>query len=305
MLDPIDSSSQQFLVAMDGLNKRLEQAQQRITSGLKIQIASDAPDQISQLLQVRSQIAQNQQTKSNLASYKLEEDSASNALQQASTVLDSVKALSSTALNGTLSPTMQANLVQEVEGYMQDIVGIANTQANGRYVFSGNNDQTAPFALDLTQANGVTPYAGAAATRTAQSPDGSSFPLALSGNDIFNSPNSGESVFSALSSLRQGLLANDSSMIQGAMAQVQSAQGHLSNEQSFYGTAQSRVGQATSFADTINNQLQDQLSSIQDADITSSILELQDVEFQRSAALSARAKVPPTSLFNYIGSTSG
>src|SRR5579864_4337924 len=101
MLDPIDSSSQQFLVAMDGLNKRLGRAQQQISSGLKIQTASDAPDQISQLLQLRSQIAQNQQTQNNLASYKMEEDTAVTALQQASSVLDSAKALSSTALNGT------------------------------------------------------------------------------------------------------------------------------------------------------------------------------------------------------------
>ena len=49
-----------------------------------------------------------------------------------------------------------------------------------------------------------------------------------------------------------------------------------------------------------DGQLQSQLSSIQDADITASILELQDAQFQRQAAFSARAKVPPTSLFDYI-----
>ena len=51
---------------------------------------------------------------------------------------------------------------------------------------------------------------------------------------------------------------------------------------------------------TRDGQLQSHLSSIQDADITASILELQDAQFQRQAALSARAKVPPTSLFDYI-----
>jgi flagellar hook-associated protein 3 FlgL len=304
MLDPIDSSSQQFLVAMDGLNKRLDQAEQQISSGLKIQTASDAPDQISQLLQVRNSIAQNQQLQNNLASYKLEEDTAANALQNASSVIDNVKSAAATAVNGTLSPTMQANLVQEIDGYLQDMVGIANTQVNDRYIFSGDSDQTQPYALDPTQSTGVSVYAGTTSSRQAQGADGSSFSLSLSGQDIFDSSNPGESIFGALASLRDALTNNDSAALQASMSNLQTAQDHLQSEEAFYGTAQTRISQATSLATTQGNQFQDQLSSIQDADITSSILELQDAEFQRSAALSARAKVPPTSLFSYIGSAS-
>ena len=47
MLDPIDSSSNQFLLAMDGLNKRLDRAQQQVSSGKRIQTASDSPDNTS------------------------------------------------------------------------------------------------------------------------------------------------------------------------------------------------------------------------------------------------------------------
>src|SRR5947209_1745928 len=118
MLDPIDSSSHQFLLAMDALNKRLERAQQQVSSGKRIQTASDSPDQVGEMLQLRSNIAQNQQIQTNLTSYKLETDTAANALTQASSVLDSVKSLTSTGLNGSLDPAMQANLVQEVESSM-------------------------------------------------------------------------------------------------------------------------------------------------------------------------------------------
>lgn len=304
MLDPIDSSSQQFLLAMNSMNNRLNQAEQQISSGLKIQTASDAPDQISELLQVRSSIAQNQQIQNNLASYKLEEDTAANSLQQASTVIDNVKSAASTAVNGTLSPSMQTELVQEVEGYMQDMVGLANTQVNGRYVFSGDSDQTQPYTLDLTQANGVSAYAGSSSTRQAQSPDGSSFSLSLTGQDIFDNSTPGQSVFGALANLRTALINGDTASVQSSLSDLQTAQDHLQSEQSFYGTAQSRIAQATTDAGTKDSQLQDQLSSIQDADVTASILELQNAEFDRSAALSARAKVPPTSLFDYINTSS-
>src|SRR6266536_4312124 len=103
MLEAVDSSTRQFLIASERLAKRLERAQREISSGKSIETASDAPDQIGELLQVRSAIAENQQTQSNLAAYKLEEDVAANALEQASGVIDSVKSLTSIGLNGNLS----------------------------------------------------------------------------------------------------------------------------------------------------------------------------------------------------------
>jgi flagellar hook-associated protein 3 FlgL len=301
MLDSIDASSQQFLSAMENLNKRLERAQREVSSGKKIETASDAPDQISELLTVRSDIAQNQQIRDNLASYGLEESVASNALQQASGVLDSVKSAAAVAISGSPTPEMQNNLVQEIESYMQDMVGIAGTKVNGRYIFSGDSDQSAPYTLDLTRANGVSGYAGTATTRQAEHPDGSSFALSKTGQEVFDSATPGESVFAALAGLRQALLANNPAGVQNALASLQTAQDHLQSEAVFYGAAQNRITQATDYATNKDNQLQTRLSAIQDADVTAAILELQDAQFQRQAALSARAKVPPTSLFDYLG----
>ena len=300
MLDPIDSSSRSFLLAMDQLDTKLTRAQQQVSSGKRIQTASDAPDQVSELLSVRGEIAQNQQIQTNLASYKLETDVAANALDQASSVLDSVKSLTSIGLDGSLSPAMQTNLAQEVQGYMQDMVGIANTQVNGRYIFGGDADQAAPYAVDLTKANGVSAYAGTASTRQAQGPDGSTFAIAKDGQEIFDNSAAGASVFSALANLRNAIWSNNSSVIQWALTGIQSAQDHIHTESVFYGMAQTRISTATTDAANRDQQLQSHRSSIEDADITASILELQDAQFQRQAALSARAKVPPTSLFDYI-----
>jgi flagellar hook-associated protein 3 FlgL len=300
MLDPIDSSSHAFLLAMDQLNKRLDRAQRQVSSGKRIDTASDSPDQISELLSVRSDIARNEQIQTNLASYKLETDVASNALEQASNVLDSVKSLTATGLNGVLSPAMQTNLVEEMEGFMQDMVGISNTQVNGRYIFSGDKDQTAAYALDLTRAKGVSAYGGTASTRQAESPNGSTFAIAEGGDELFDSSDPGASVFTALANLRAAILANNPDAIQGALTGIQSAQDHIHTEAVFYGLAQNRISKATDEAANRDQQLQSHRSSIEDADITASILELQDAQFQRQAALGARAKVPPTSLFDYL-----
>lgn len=107
-------------------------------------------------------------------------------------------------------------------------------------------------------------------------------------------------MFGALANLRWALLANNSGAVQTALAGIQTAQDHVQAETASYGMVQSRISQAADDATSRDGQLQSQLSSIQDADITSSILELQDAQFQRQAALSARAKMPPTSLFDYL-----
>src|SRR5689334_9738601 len=194
MLGPIDSSSQNFLLALGRLDERLDRAQQQVSSGKRIAAASDSPDQISELLGVRSEIARNQQIQTDLAGYQVEANVAGNALEQASRVMENVKSLISTGLNGTLAPSVQADLVNEVEGFMQDMLGIASTQVNGRYIFSGDRDTTAPYTIDLANANGVSAYAGAGSTRTAQHPDGASFAIAKTADDIFDSPVPGASV---------------------------------------------------------------------------------------------------------------
>jgi flagellar hook-associated protein 3 FlgL len=300
MIDPVDASARSFLQSLDRLNTRLDRAQQQVSSGKRITTASDSPDQISELLAVRSDIAQNEQIQTNLASYKLETDVAANALDQASSVLDSVKSLTSIGLDGSLSATMQANLVQEMEGFMQDMVGIAGTQVNGRYIFSGDSDGTPPYTLDLTQANGVSAYLGTTSSRQAQTPDGAMFDIATDGQQIFDSSNAGANVFAALANLRSAIAANDSSAIQSALTGIQSVQDHIHTEAVFYGVAQNRISKATDDAVNRDQQLQTHRSAIEDADITASILELQDAQFQRQAALSARAKTPPTSLFDYL-----
>jgi flagellar hook-associated protein 3 FlgL len=301
MIRSVDSSAEQFLLGMDRLNKRIEKAQRDVSSGRRILAASDDPDQISRLMQTRAELAQNQQVRTNLGSFKLEEDVAANALESATAVLEKVKSLTSFGINGTLSAEMRTTMIQQVENYMQDMVAIANTEVNGRYIFGGDSDQTAPYQIDFTQVVPVSAYGGSASTRLAMHPDGSRFAISRTGQEIFDNPNANQNVFQALDNLRLGLVNNDSAGIDSAMAQVQSAEEHLTSQSLFYGTVQSRISAAMDSAETRDVRLKSDLGQIQDADLTASIVELKDLQFQRDVTLSSRAKLPRSSLFDYLG----
>ncbi len=71
-------------------------------------------------------------------------------------------------------------------------------------------------------------------------------------------------------------------------------------ELSFYGSVQNRIAGATSFASSQQVQLQTSLSQTQDADITRAALQLTQSTTQMNAALSAEAKLPRTSLFDFL-----
>jgi flagellin-like hook-associated protein FlgL len=85
------------------------------------------------------------------------------------------------------------------------------------------------------------------------------------------------------------------------MPGIQAMGPYLNQQLAFYGLTQNRVTSETNFGQNFETQLQTQLSGIQDADLAQAITEMQQASTQQTAALSARAKLPKTSLFDFLG----
>jgi flagellin-like hook-associated protein FlgL len=75
----------------------------------------------------------------------------------------------------------------------------------------------------------------------------------------------------------------------------------LNTQLAFYGTAQDSVSAATTAAATLTTQFQVQISGMQDADETQSILNLTQAQTEQQAALQSFQQIPRTSLFDYLG----
>jgi flagellin-like hook-associated protein FlgL len=84
------------------------------------------------------------------------------------------------------------------------------------------------------------------------------------------------------------------------MSDVPNAGTYLNQQLAFYGTVQDRVTSALNFGQTYVTQLQSQLSGIQDADEAQAITEFTQAQTQLQAALTSRAQLPRTSLFNFL-----
>src|ERR1017187_7658738 len=138
MISPLSASSQSFLVGLDQIEQREQQAQIELTTGLKINVVSDAPDQISELLQTRSNLAQAQQINSNLGLVTTEVNTAQTALQSAVSLVESAQSLGTQGASDLASSDTAQNVADQLGSVLQQLVAASNTTVEGRYVFSGD-----------------------------------------------------------------------------------------------------------------------------------------------------------------------
>jgi flagellar hook-associated protein 3 FlgL len=308
MSSAINSSYQQFLNNINRLQSQLTKAQNQVSSGLKVTQASDAPDQISSILQLHANIAQNQQIQTNLTAAKAEVQTADSSLGTGITLLDQVQTLAGQGLNETnQTAATRATLAGQIDSIMQQMVSISQTSVNGRFIFSGDSDQTASYQYDAAAPTGVDRLQIADATRQVQDTSGNTFTMSRSANQIFDvrdsldNPTTGN-VFAAMNAVRTALLNNDTTALKTALGQVGDASTYLNGQQSFYGGVENTISNALDQASSQSLNYQTELSNKQDADETASILAMQQYTTNLQAALTSEAKIPRQTLFDLLGS---
>lgn len=300
MIRSLDAATNRFLDNLRALNSRLERAQQQVASGRRVTAPSDAPDSVLSLVSAKAGLSRLAQIQANLNRFRTEVDGAEGVLQQAVKLYDRVRTLGVTGASGAQTETTRRGIADEIQSLLERMVGIANTQVDGRYVFAGNSDQTPPYALDWSGTPPWGSYQGSAATRTAIHPAGVTFRVSLDAQWIFDNPDPAVNVFSSIENLRQALLAGDESAMRTALEPLGNVAAHLNAALMFYGNVQTQVAEGLESASAMVLRLKTQIASIEDADLTEAIVELQQVRFTQEAALQVRASSPRRSLFDYL-----
>lgn len=301
MITFYNEQTQAFLNGMNNIQQKETQAQLELTSGLKINNVSDAPDEISDILSLYSSISANSQIGQNLADVKNETDTAESAVSSAVSLVEKAQSLGTEGATDIDSADTRTQLAQQLGDVLTQLVNIANTTVSGRYIFSGDSDQTQPYTIDLTQTNPISAYAGTPSTRQIEAPDGSTFAVAQTAQDLFDSSDTTSNVFESINSLRTALLNNDSAGVSSALSLLGSSDTYLNDRLAFYGNVQDNVANATGEQGTDDTQLRTQLSTLQDADESQSIIDLNEAQTQQQAALQSEAQIPRTTLFNFLG----
>jgi flagellar hook-associated protein 3 FlgL len=300
-----------FLNGLSQLQTTINNATSQLTSGYRITQPADAPDQISPLLQLQANLSHNQAISNNLTSVQASVNGADQAVSSGIQLLNQALSLASEGAGSTVTAATRASLAQQVQTIQQQMVNLANTQVARQYVFSGDLSNQPSYALDLSQPptvpqNGVDRLITPASTGTVELADSTFIPVSQTAETLFDHRDADDSlasdnVFAALNSLQVALTNNDTAGISAAQDSLHTAYNYLNSKETFYGTTLDQVTASVNQISSENVNLQQQISTIRDANVAQTALTLTSAESENQAALAAEGRFPNTSLFNFLG----
>jgi flagellar hook-associated protein 3 FlgL len=208
------------------------------------------------------------------------------------------------APSGTYSNNERAIFATEVEGYLNDIRGLANTKdQNGHFLFSGSTVTTMPFTKNGA---GDTVYNGNQTEIKLEIDQGYKLPLNISGDKlagvITKADGTGNKVdmFAVMTDFVTALETNNITNIQRAATELDEVAKNLAKNLTDNGLRQRVVEERQIIAEDKKLVYEGLLSGSRDVDYATSITELSSHMLALEAAQSTFAKVSQLTLFSYI-----
>ena len=305
MINGLNARLEYFLLNIGRIQSRAAEAQQQVSSGLRVRSAADDPGSVDNLLVADSGLAAAEQAEKNMSVIKSSVEAGSTALQDAIKLMDEAISLGSQAASSSFASNKRAIVASQLADLQSRMVSASATIVNGRYIFSGDLDGGPSYALNLANPNGVNRLATPTATLQIAHPDGSRITIGRTAQDLFDLRDAAgglapENVFAALQNLRVAVESGTSTDLDAALTQVRTAQTYLNTQGASYGATLTRLTAAENQAAGAQAQWKVRLSEVRDADVASSILEMQQLQTQLTAAMSAQAQYPRMSLFDFL-----
>jgi flagellar hook-associated protein 3 FlgL len=282
---------------IDALSTQQATLQTEVSSGQTITNPEDNPSGFNTALGLENDLSQLQQYGSN-ASHALTVAQASySGLNTLSSISDRAGELA-TLGTGTLGTSAMQSYGTETDQLIQQAVQTANSSFNGAYLYGGTADGSPPFTVTTDSSGAVTgvTYSGnqtqatipmSSTTSVAPTTDGTTNAgIASFINSLISlrdALNNGDST--AVSSTQQGLTDGDD-VIVSAVATNGAIQGQIQAAQT------EQTGQTTN--------LQTDLSSVVDANLPTTITQLDQVQTAYQAALQSAVSTMQLSILNYI-----
>ena len=174
---------------------RFSRLQQEVATGRRVNRPSDDPAAALRILPLRGDIADLSLLVDNIALAREALDTGAASLEDASSVMQRVRELTTQAANGTLSASDRVSVAAEVDQLLSQMVGIANSRRGERFLFGGTQDGAAPFELVTEGGRTRAVYRGNRDTLEIDVAPGVTTSLNVPGDSIFLARERGATVF--------------------------------------------------------------------------------------------------------------
>lgn len=295
------SLSMQVVEGLQQAFRRVAQTQEAVTTGRRINRLSDDPIGAVRVLGLRGFEGALNQYEKNL-------NTLLPALEQADTVLNDVvhrlvraKELAISMANDSNSPDQRDQTAREIRELLQQMLNLANTKVENRFIFAGFANGTAPFA----ESGGAVNYNGDSGEIFVQASAAGAIAMNVPGDQVFQGVGigAGVDIFDIYLDLEAALLNNDVNGPDGIRTQIGRFDLAIDQALGFRAEFGARVNNAQAAKDAIGVmriQTNAQRSQIEDADVLAVYSDFTRYQQAFQAALQSAAQVIQPSLLDYL-----
>jgi flagellar hook-associated protein 3 FlgL len=284
----------QGMAGIQAARAREELAVAQTSSGARVVLPGDDPGAAGQIVLHRLTAGRIKGIQQAVGRASDELGSADSALDNLSNIVANAQQLAVQLSNGTYSANERTGGASQVQGLLQEAVGLLNTQVGNRYIFGGNRDGTPPF--DVTGA-----YSGDAGVRQVEIAPGVLQNASVRADMMIKGVGGGVDVLGTLQTLQAALTANDPAAVSATLGALATSVNQIALARAQVGSAMNvfaSAGQAASTAATAETAT---ISGLADADAINSASELAQSQTALDAALTATAKSFSLSLVDKLG----
>lgn len=287
---------------LESAQGKMDQLQNQLSSGQRISKPSDDPVGIQNAMRLKSNISGVEQWKNNANAAIDYMNTTDSTLGDMTSMLQRVRELAVQGANGTLGTDDRNAVANEVDQISDQLHLMANTQVGSKYIFSGTaTDKALQIQDPVTKIWSSQTSAGNDQEVKFEVGNNVNIPISVNGNNLFGDTATIPSgIFTTLSALSKALKANDSTSINNAIGSVDANINNVIALRSDLGARVNRMTSIQSQLDSTSINLQQNLSSIQDADMAKTITDFTNQQNVYKAALSVGAKIIQPSLVDFM-----
>ena len=285
---------------LDKITTEMTEANSMVSSMKRIQNLSDDPVAMVTVLDIRSSLSNTSQLERNIGLGKSWLTMGESALTQLQELLTEAKTICIQTGSAQVGRDERANAATEVDGILRQVLSLANTQVGDRYIFSGTETDTSPFAFDDDTDPTAVVYSGNATAFAVKIGRSTNVEVGRNGESVYGDAASSNNIFQTLIDLKTHLENNDASEVVATMDNLDEQLDNVTNLISDTGAKVKQMEVKESIIQDLNLSHSERKSQLEDADMSDAILNLKTKELAYQAALSSSAKVMSMSLVDYL-----
>jgi len=285
---------------------KLDKLYNMLASGQKVSVPSDDPVSAARILKINTYLNELEQYGSNIENATSWMDSTESALKEAGDILQRIRELTEKAANGTNTDESSQAISEEVEQLRDQLITLANSTYQGRYIFGGTQTTTKPYDSDGT-------YNGNSGAIDYEISRGETITVNFSGDMVFGSDETTQpptdfstapqyvNLFNDLNRLIDDIDNNRTDDLSGEQLEsMDTWMDRLNQYRAEVGIKMNRMEFAQNRITDENLSYTALLSKIQDVDMAEGIMDLATQQSVYRAALATGARIIQPTLVDFL-----